>query len=144
LQGPHTVRLARLVEAVKSGLTRRQASALAEIPWSTLQRWLKSGREELASTEDWADLSEYARAVVALEVAEAALAQRCLAVLHRVRDSDDDKLAMDAAKWLLERRHALQWGRAVTRPDMIVTVDESTGKPRVVKLEDLTGEEPEV
>lgn len=133
-----------MVEAVKSGLTRRQAAALARIPWSTCCRWLKAGRAELAASEEWDQLGEYARAVVALEVAEAELARECVAVLRDKLHSEDEKLAASVAQWLLERRHALQWGRVVNRPDVIVTVNEDTGKPQVTRLEDLTGEEPDV
>lgn len=137
-------RQAKFVAAVLDGLTRRQAAAAASIPWSTLCNWMARGREEIIAAKTREEIGTLGLLVIEVELAESEIARECLGVLkRRGLYSDDDKIAADTAKWLLERRHPLQWGRAVARPDLVVTVDES-GKPKAVKVDDLTGEDPPV
>ncbi len=131
-----------------------------------MQSWLAKGRAELASAESWDTVGEYARAVLALDFAESELAAECVKVLRDVvrgegpREPSEhapdaawsgfyqalgkwEDLRVKTAQWLLERRHPLQWGRVVTRPDMIVTVGDD-GKPRVQRIDELLGEDPAV
>lgn len=94
-------RRARVVEAVKRGLTRAQQAAYAGIGRTTLMTYLRLGRSE--ETGLWAEW------VAEIDQAEAqAVADRVDKIIEAA-----DKGTWQAAAWWLERRYPAQWARRV-------------------------------
>jgi len=84
--------VAKLLEALKGGNTRRASCAAAGIDQTTLANWLK----------------EYSDFSYAVEKAEGEAELRNLAVIQ-----DATKTTWQAAAWWLERKHKAEWSSRV-------------------------------
>lgn len=103
---------ARLVEAIRLGLTLRLACQYAGIYDGTLRRWLVKGAAQ--------PNSRFGRLRAAIEAAEgdaaAALMASIRAAARPLKDADGKVIAAGdwrAAAWILERRHPQEYGRQV-------------------------------
>jgi hypothetical protein len=92
-----------VIEAVRRGLTYKQAAAYGGISYSTLNRWRSLGRD----AEDSEDLQEFWEFWNAMEVANGEAALRFVDCVSTAAESGDWK----AASWMMERRFADEWGR---------------------------------
>ncbi len=89
----------RVCEAIRRGLTYKQAASYAGISYSTLNRWRIEGVQEDSSSE----LREFWKA---FEQANGEAAFRLLGYIDNAAIAGDWK----AAGWILERRFPNEWG----------------------------------
>lgn len=101
---------AKLLRALKLGLTRTAAASVAGISGRTLRRWVERGEK---GEEPFADLLE------AVEVAEGRAQGRI--TLGLIKASDDDP---KIAQWLLERRWPDDWQKRTTEAHDVDVRDE--------------------
>lgn len=92
-------RQARLVEALKSGNTRRASAEYAGIGESTFYRWMERG--EAATSGKYKELWE------AVKKAEADAEVRNVALIQRAANGG----TWQAAAWWLERRKPQDWAK---------------------------------
>lgn len=99
----------RVCEAVRRGLTYKQAASYAGISYSTLNRWRIEGQQDDSA-------SEFREFWKAFEQAGGEAAFRCLGYIDEAASRGDWK----AAAWMLERRYPKEWGRSQGfRPDLL-------------------------
>lgn len=96
----------RVLEAVRRGLTYKQAAAYAGISYSTLNRWRIEGRKR-AESGNGDEGSEICKFWKALQEANGEAAFRLVGRVDAAAEAGDWK----AATWILERRFPDQWGK---------------------------------
>lgn len=94
-------RAQRIIEAVRRGLTYKQAAAYGGISYATLNRWRIRGRDENSGPEEFREFWRQ------LEQANGEAAFQFLGSISTAAEEGDWK----AASWFLERRFPDQWGR---------------------------------
>jgi hypothetical protein len=99
-------RAERVIEAVRRGLTYKQAAAYAGISYSTLNRWRREG----SRAEDEQEPSEFWEFWKALEQANGEAAYRLVGCIDSAAEKGDWK----AASWILSKRFPCEWG---SKPD---------------------------
>lgn len=92
----------RLCDLLRKGVPRKQAARLAGIGESTLLGWLARGREQ--------STGRFRALLVAVEAAEDELAGEAVTAVTSLLKSQDEKVRLNAAKFILERRHPEEWG----------------------------------
>lgn len=119
---------AKIIAALKRGVFRYNAAAIARVGESTLRRWLAVGREELEAIEQWAELHD-AGTLPEGDEGEPALTawgEFALAVAEAEGTAEADMLRLikkhakgewRAAAWILERKNPKRYGSAATRED---------------------------
>jgi hypothetical protein len=90
----------RVCEAVRRGMSYKQAAAYAGISYSTLNRWRIEGQDEEGAPEFWEFWKSFEQAA-----GEAAF--RNLGYIDEAASRGDWK----AAAWMLERRYPEEWGK---------------------------------
>ncbi len=106
---------ALLLQAIERGLPYKQAAALAGISYATFNRWRFLGSKENASPE-------YCHFCNQLEASEA----RAMDLLMQtIRSAATEQRDWKAAAWMLERRHAKEWGRKEQVSIQEVTPDDT-------------------
>lgn len=98
-------RAARVLKAIRRGLTFKQAAAYAGISYSTLNRWRRQGQAEDAP-------EEFRQFWKAFEQANGEAAFRLVGLIEDAARSGDWK----AASWIMERRFANEWGKDANPP----------------------------
>ncbi len=90
----------KMINALECGLSREQAAAYAGMSFARIEAWLRRGHE---------GLRPYGAFLIRALEAEARAIAGPLVILHRVvqsQDPDDRKLAVDVAKFLVQRADA--------------------------------------
>ena len=117
------LRAKRLVEAVRSGLSRRGVAGRTGISKSLLQEWLARG---LAGEQPYADLLDR------VKEAEAEVEQRRIAVVQQAADDG----TWQAAAWMLERTMPEEYAlRKPTEQEVATPTEEESRK----RWRELTG-----
>jgi hypothetical protein len=84
----------------QAGTSYKQAAALAEVSYASLNRWRQQGSQPDAP-------AEFRNFCNQIEAAEAQAADKLLKIILSAAAERDWK----AAAWLLERRHPEDWGK---------------------------------
>jgi hypothetical protein len=92
--------LARLVEAISNGNTRKNAAAYAGVHPSTLRKWLAKGKKRLTRTN-----GDYVSLFAAIKKAEAEAVDKHVRLISSAADKH-----WQAAAWWLERKYPDEWG----------------------------------
>jgi len=98
----NTERAARVLVAVRRGLTYKNAASYAGISYATLNRWRIEGRER----DDESEICQFWKA---LQQANGEAAFRLIGCIDSAAEAGDWK----AATWILERRFPDDWGKRV-------------------------------
>jgi hypothetical protein len=117
--------VAKYLEAIRLGGSRKDAALYAGIAVRTAQVWIQKGREDKAR-------KPYREFVRRLERAESLTKLRLTGAVHKAANDGDWK----AAAWWLERRAPDEFGRTDTRKvELTATVNSE------VAVEDLSDED---
>jgi hypothetical protein len=97
-----------IAAAVRQGLPRMYAAALAGVAERTLKRWVALGRDSIAAVDEGARprLDAYGTFVLALIAAESEARAEVAGVVRRAAMDGD----MASARWWLERVDGRSWG----------------------------------
>ena len=131
-----TVNLAAsLLAHLRDGLFREPACQLVGIHPDTLKSWMRRGREELDAAQHQLEqtgarptLGRHGQLVIDVLATEARVEARLLGVITRIAHAGtDERAALAAATWYLERKRNLVYGRGALRVDLTVPDDAYDG-----------------
>lgn len=126
-------REAVILDALRKGLFRYNAAAIAGVSERTMKRWVARGRDNLSEIEAWEDAAEsaetdetdgedlgecpeinkFGRFVIAVSIAEAAAEAESLLTIQNAGIKD-----WRAAAWYLERKYNKRYGSGALRTDL--------------------------
>ena len=118
---PATV--ARIVTALESGMSLRQAAVACGVSRDALNKWRKRGEAGEEPYATFVDQTTRARAVAE---------ERMAAVVVAAAQSGDSKTSLNAATWWLERRRPERWARR-DKPEVQIRTED----PRTLTREQL-------
>ena len=95
------LRSKRICDALRQGHSYATAARAGGISEASLYAWLERGRQ---------GEQPYLEFLEKFDRADHEAEERAVRVLISKFDSDDDRVAMQAAQWWLTRRRAAQWG----------------------------------
>jgi len=108
----------RICDALSRGHSWAAAARSAGIEERTLHRWRAEGREDDADPR----MRQFCQRV---EAADYQAESRAIEVLTSKFDSPDDRVALAAAQWWLERRRPAEWGKPKAEVEEPMTVEEA-------------------
>lgn len=98
------IRAKKICNALAAGHSYAAAARAANVDEHTIQNWMARGR----SGEE-----PFLTFLGQVEAANQAAEDRAVRVLTSKFDSDDERVALAAAQWWLERRRAAEWAKKV-------------------------------
>jgi transposase-like protein len=108
----------RICDALSRGHSWAAAARAGGIDERTLHRWRAEGREDDAEPR----IRQFCQRV---EAADYVAESRAIEVLTSKFDSPDERVALTAAQWWLERRRPADWGSKKADVAEPLTIDEA-------------------
>lgn len=106
----------RICDALSRGHSWASAARAAGVDESTVHEWRRRGR---------AGEERYAAFAQRVDAADHQAEQRAVSILTAKFDSDDDRVALAAAQWWLERRRPAEWGSKKAEVEEPLTMEEA-------------------
>lgn len=95
----------KICDGIRLGMTRERAAEWAGICRSTFFNWIRRGEE--------AESGVFSEFLYALKRAESDGIAVCLNNIHKAAKGEDYNGQWQAAAWILERRHPMEYGKQV-------------------------------
>lgn len=113
------------------GCTRKLACKLAGVSESQFYLWLQTGRAAIDRDSTEKEDKKFIDFAGEIERAEGISAMRALSRVQACIDGDDDRVALEAAKFMLERRHG--YSKEEKAPVEITINQDSLDVPALIE-----------